>query len=188
MPGRGRHLGLDLCLLDISPVPLLPPPITMQGSSGVAAAGSHPGLFRATSIICPLRRATQARGSPTSPDHDARETLALIWDHEPRFHSGRVSWTTYRDDSDCCWIYQWLPASCADPADPGHDRLASLACQLLCGRLVWSLWRHCPTPSNRLPLGTGNAAPIGSYALHAIAVVTATVLPPSGSSIPHRSL
>ncbi len=167
--------SLELCLLDINPSLL-----TAAYHDAVSHLASLPqahvwaiqGNFHHLPLYAALHRpAAQPRRLITM----LGETLANL-DHEPRFV--QQSLVDCRRDDLLLLDLAVAPASCADPAlIPRHDRL--FAGGVPAPYAAWlghTLWRHCPQAERidfQWELETRRPLP-GSYALHAIATITAS--------------
>ena len=167
--------SLELCLLDISQ-PLLTAAYHHAVSHLAplpqvhvwAIQGNFHHLSRYTALHQP---AAQPRRLITM----LGDTLANL-DHEPRFVQQSLV-DCHRDDL-LLLDLTVAPASCADPAlIPRHDRLfASGVPAPYAAWLGHPLWRHCPQAERidfHWELETRRPIP-GSYAMHAIATVTAS--------------
>ena len=166
---------LEMCLLDISPV-LLPAAyhyaVSRLSSLPQVNVWALQGNFHHLPLYAALHRPT---ASPRRLITILGETLANL-DHEPRFVQQSLI-DCHRDDL-LLLDLPVAPASCADPAlIPRHDRLfASGVPAPYAAWLGSSLWRHCPHAERidfHWELETRRPIP-GSYALHAIATVTAS--------------
>ena len=167
--------SLELCLLDISP-----PLLTAAYHHAVSHLASLPqvhvwalqGNFHHLPLYAALHRpAAQPRRLITM----LGGTLANL-DHEPRFVQQSLV-GCHRDDL-LLLDLTVAPASCADPElIPRHDRLfAGGVPAPYAAWLSHSLWQHCPQVERinfHWELETRRPIP-GSYAMHAIATVTAS--------------
>ena len=167
--------SLEFCLLDISP-----PLLTAAYHHAVSHLASLPqvhvwalqGNFHHLSLYAALHRpAAQPRRLITM----LGETLAHL-DHEPRFVQQSLV-DCHRGDL-LLLDLPVAPASCADPAlIPRHDRLfAGGVPAPYASWLGHSLWLHCPQAERiEFHWELEHRRPVpGSYALHAIATVTAS--------------
>ena len=166
---------IELCLLDISP-----PLLTSAYHHAVSHLASLPqvhvwalqGNFHHLPQYAALHR-TEAQ--PRRLITMLGETLAHL-DHEPRFVQQSLV-HCHRDDL-LLLDLPIAPASCADPAlIPRHDRLFAGGVPVpYAAWLDHPLLRHCPQAERidfHWELETRRPIP-GSYALHAIATVTAS--------------
>ena len=167
--------GLEVCLLDISP-----PLLTAAYHHAVSHLASLPqvhvwaiqGNFHHLPLYAALHRPA---AQPRRLIAMLGETLANL-DHELRFIQQSLV-DCHRDDL-LLLDLAVAPASCADPAlIPRHDRLfAGGVPTPYAAWLGHSLWRYCPQVERiefHWELETRRPVP-GSYALHAIATVTAS--------------
>ena len=167
--------SVELCLLDIS-APLLAAAYHHAVSHLASLPQVHlwalQGNFHHLPLYAALHRPT---AQPRRLITMLGETLAHL-DHEPRFVQQSLV-HCHRDDL-LLLDLPIAPASCADPAlIPRHDRL--FAGGVPAPYVTWighALWRHCPQAERidfHWELETRRPVP-GSYALHALATVTAS--------------